>query len=43
MLYRETGVIFNVSRGQDMSNRIWALGMLLCARLALADAYGKDL
>src|SRR3954470_17523080 len=34
VLYRETGVIFNVSRGHCMSNRCWVLGALLFVQIA---------
>src|SRR4030095_10997339 len=34
--YRETGVIFNVSRGHCMSNRVWVVGVILLAHCATA-------
>ncbi len=38
MLYRETGVIFNVSGGHFMSNRLWVVGALLLAHcVAVAE------
>ena len=36
VLYRETGVIFNGSRGHFMSNRLLVIGCLLLAQMALA-------